>query len=97
MSCTAGRAWADPSSSSQAPSSGLVRSEVSSPRVDDLAHEMLLAALHHVTDHEPEKHREALSGILPELESGEKQYFLDVITDLKGYRDDAFKQELDVF
>jgi hypothetical protein len=92
-----GRNWADPSSFSNVPSSSVVQSEISSPRVDDLAEEMLLAALHHATDHEPDKHREALSGILPELESDEKQYFLNVITDLKGYTDDAFRNDLAVF
>jgi len=70
-------------------SSGVVQSEISSPRVDEMANEMLLAALHMATDHEPEKHRCALQEILPELETDEQAYFLDVITDLKGYSEDA--------
>ena len=67
----------------------MVQSEISSPRVDEMANEMLLAALHMATDHEPEKHRCALQEILPELETDEQAYFLDVITDLKGYSEDA--------
>jgi hypothetical protein len=69
-----------------------VQSEISSPRVDSLADEMLLAALHQATDQEPEKHREALSGILPELEREEQQYFLNVITDVRGYTEDAYRE-----
>ena len=74
---------------------GLVQSEISSPRVDELADEMLLAALHMATDQEPEKHRSALRGILPELESDEQKYFLDIITDLKGYSEDALEARAD--
>lgn len=73
-------------------SSGFVQSEISSPRVDSLADEMLLAALHQATDQEPAKHRKALSGILPELEREEQQYFLNVITDLKGYTEDEYRE-----
>ena len=78
---------ADKASASE--SSGFIQSEISSARVDDMADEMLLAALHMATDQDPEKHRHALRGILPELESDEQNYFLNVITDLKGYNDDA--------
>jgi hypothetical protein len=71
--------------------SGVVQSEISSPRVDEMANEMLLAALHMATRHAPEKHRCALQEILPELESDEQSYFLNVITDLKGYSEDALQ------
>jgi hypothetical protein len=70
---------------------GVVQSEISSPRVDEMANEMLLAALHMATRHAPEKHRCALQEILPELESDEQSYFLNVITDLEGYSEDALQ------
>ena len=59
--------------------------------------EMLLAALHMATNEEPEKHRLALKGILPELETEEQQYFLKVISDLRGFGEEDAASEADTY
>ena len=98
--------WSDDEASeARDPHAGSAASEGSGPSVEGRASgdalesavnaatdERVLAALHMATDEAPEKHRRALQGILPELESEEQQYFLNVITDLGGYMEDAALQ-----
>ena len=71
---------------------GHVESELCKSRGGNMtatADERLLAALHMATGRPPPKHVSALQQILPDLELQEKKYFLNVITDHKGYCDDA--------
>jgi hypothetical protein len=71
---------------------GHVESELCKSRGENMtatADERILAALHMATGRPPPKHVSALQQILPDLELQEKNFFLNVITDHKGYCDDA--------